>query len=513
MGEIITFYSYKGGTGRTMALANVGHILAWQLGPPRKVLMIDWDLEAPGLQNFFFEQLKINFSYLNIENYPNWLNRAPGLIDFLDNIKTFYKNRYPDGELGVIHAETPGARIAFSDALSSHLLAKYTLTVAPPIRSDDPPAGLFLIKAGDQTSSRYLDLIRSFEWETFYERYGSFFTLFCEYLKAEYDYVLIDSRTGLTDIGYLCTRVMPEKLVGVFVPNEQNVEGLIRVLGGAAEYRLVSRDPRGLIIFPLASRIDPARSFLRNAWWKGGMVRDHKVVGYEPRFEEFIKSMYRLETCDLDRFFDSTQLPHDSDYAFGEEVAARDDLSGRLTISYACTNLARYLIEDSVPWEELPTAVGSAPPPMAPPAVETARRLAKYAWPTLVASAGLLIVLLGPSILGTDIVFNYQWPIALTATAVGGTLIGFAIQGWLIARSGFRSPLLGTRLLINAAGILISLALVGTYWSVFSHLIVPAYRYQWAPTMLLAATGPLLLYWSLRKISVFVSKAPASKSG
>jgi cellulose biosynthesis protein BcsQ len=512
MGEIITFYSYKGGTGRTMALANVGHILAWQLGPPRRVLMIDSDLEAPGLQKFFFEQLKLNFSYLNIDDYVNRLDRAPGLIDFLHSIETFYKSKYPESNLGVIQAETPGARSAFSDALSLHLLTKYTLAVAPPIRSVDSAAGLFLMKAGNQTSSRYINLIRSFEWETFYERYGSFFTHFCEYLKAEYDYVLIDSRTVLTDIGDLCTRVMPEKLVGVFVPNEQNVEGLIRVLRGAAEYRLVSRDPRGLVIFPLASRIDPARSFLRNAWWKGGLVRDHKVVGYEPRFEEFIKSIYRLESCDLDRFFDSTQLPHDSDYAFGEEVAARDDLSGRLTISYACTNLARYLIEDSLPWEDPPTAARSAPPPMVPPAVETARRLTKYVWPVLVASAGLLIVLVGPTILGTDIVFTYQWPVALTATAVGGALIGFAIQGWLIARTGFRSPLLGTRLLINAAGILISLALVGTYWSVFSQLIAPAYRYQWAPTMLLAATGPLLLYWSLRKISIFVSNASVSKS-
>jgi hypothetical protein len=50
VGEVITFFSYKGGTGRTMALANVAWILA-SLG--KRVLMVDWDLEAPGLQRFF----------------------------------------------------------------------------------------------------------------------------------------------------------------------------------------------------------------------------------------------------------------------------------------------------------------------------------------------------------------------------------------------------------------------------------------------------------------------------
>ena len=51
MGNIITFYSYKGGTGRSMALANVSYLLAsWGY----KVLLVDWDLEAPGLHNFFF---------------------------------------------------------------------------------------------------------------------------------------------------------------------------------------------------------------------------------------------------------------------------------------------------------------------------------------------------------------------------------------------------------------------------------------------------------------------------
>lgn len=47
---IITFYSYKGGTGRSMSLANTAWILA---SNGCRVLVVDWDLEAPGLHRFF----------------------------------------------------------------------------------------------------------------------------------------------------------------------------------------------------------------------------------------------------------------------------------------------------------------------------------------------------------------------------------------------------------------------------------------------------------------------------
>lgn len=53
-GKIITFYSYKGGTGRSMALANMAWILA---SNGKRVLVVDWDLEAPGYIDFFIHSL------------------------------------------------------------------------------------------------------------------------------------------------------------------------------------------------------------------------------------------------------------------------------------------------------------------------------------------------------------------------------------------------------------------------------------------------------------------------
>ena len=46
---VVTFYSFKGGVGRTLALANVGLELA-RTG--RSVLLVDFDLEAPGIHTF-----------------------------------------------------------------------------------------------------------------------------------------------------------------------------------------------------------------------------------------------------------------------------------------------------------------------------------------------------------------------------------------------------------------------------------------------------------------------------
>src|SRR4029077_17400270 len=62
-GQIITFYSYKGGTGRTMALANLACLLARSdpaSAPTPRVLAIDWDFEAPGLHRYFQRYLAPN---------------------------------------------------------------------------------------------------------------------------------------------------------------------------------------------------------------------------------------------------------------------------------------------------------------------------------------------------------------------------------------------------------------------------------------------------------------------
>ena len=63
---VTTFYSFKGGVGRTMALVNAAVELA---NTGRRVLVVDFDLEAPGLDTF-------DFLHAAVE--------GPGVIDFVD---------------------------------------------------------------------------------------------------------------------------------------------------------------------------------------------------------------------------------------------------------------------------------------------------------------------------------------------------------------------------------------------------------------------------------------------
>ena len=73
-GRVITFYSYKGGTGRSMAVANAAWIPATN---DKRVLVIDWDLEAPGMHRYLHPFLK-----------DKELTDSQGLIDYFVDFAT-----------------------------------------------------------------------------------------------------------------------------------------------------------------------------------------------------------------------------------------------------------------------------------------------------------------------------------------------------------------------------------------------------------------------------------------
>lgn len=69
-GSVFTFYSYKGGVGRSFTLANVAVLLArWG----HRVLCLDWDLEAPGLGDYFRPRLPAK--------------PAGGVVDLVDDFR------------------------------------------------------------------------------------------------------------------------------------------------------------------------------------------------------------------------------------------------------------------------------------------------------------------------------------------------------------------------------------------------------------------------------------------
>ena len=62
--------------------------------------------------------------------------------------------------------------------------------------------------------------------------------------KSAYDFVLIDSRTGITDAGGVCTILLPDFLALVFSANDQSFEGALAIVRAAQGARRNLEIPR-----------------------------------------------------------------------------------------------------------------------------------------------------------------------------------------------------------------------------------------------------------------------------
>jgi MinD-like ATPase involved in chromosome partitioning or flagellar assembly len=187
---IVTFYSFKGGVGRSMALANIATELVKR---GRRVLVVDFDLEAPGLHTF---------------DFGGCSNTKGGVVDYVEEYLS--TNKSPDVMKHVVRCDLE------SDNNGE-------LWLMPPGTLDDT----------------YSSRLSRLDWHDLYENKSGY--LFFEDLKAQWqdaidpDYILIDSRTGHTDVGGICTRQLPDSVVFLFFPNDQNLSGLRKVVSSLDE--------------------------------------------------------------------------------------------------------------------------------------------------------------------------------------------------------------------------------------------------------------------------------------
>ena len=314
-GSIITFYSHKGGTGRTMALANIGVLLA---RGGNRTLLIDWDLEAPGLHRYF---------YKNLTEKAHSVNSSPGLVDLLIDFQKDYHTIAPIESLGT------------RQNIEKIKIENYLLNT----NIDN----LKIIKAG-RLDDQYATKINTIGWEKIFNDYEGFFFHFGQLLSKKFDYILIDSRTGYTDSSGICSMILPEKLVLVFTPNQQSLQGVLEISRKAAKYRMSSSDIRPLAMFPLPSRIENAETELKKEWRFDNI--DEKM-GYQPSFESLFQSIYGFPDLDLTTYFNDVQIQHSSRYAYGEEIAIlNDDSKDRLSLSESYNKFLNYLIQDRSIW-------------------------------------------------------------------------------------------------------------------------------------------------------------------
>ncbi|MEZ5330228.1 MAG: tetratricopeptide repeat protein [Verrucomicrobiales bacterium] len=210
----VTFYSFKGGVGRSMALINVAGILA---GRGFRVLALDMDLEAPGI------------SYLMRHEANLKKQDLPGFIDLLADAC----ERGEEGDLFALPPEEAVQRYS------------YLYTVPEPIRRSED--GLLRIMPAGRFDGHYQERLDQLDLGQLYrEGQGQpLIEVFKQVVRASgmFDYVFIDSRTGFSDESGICTRDLGDYLVVVMGLNRQNQEGTAEFLHSL---RLAKVEPKGV---------------------------------------------------------------------------------------------------------------------------------------------------------------------------------------------------------------------------------------------------------------------------
>ncbi len=177
----VTFYSFKGGVGRTTALIHVAWILAMR---GRKVVAVDLDLEAPGLSTAF-----------SLTPQPEY-----GIVDY------FYERSYgPEG--------------VESNISITKIFGEVTIPNAP--------GRLFVVPAGF-LSLDYISQVDDLRATTIVDRSEGLWSVFRreiqEHLKP--DIILVDSRTGINEWGALSLLQAADEAMIFLFPNEQHLQGI-----------------------------------------------------------------------------------------------------------------------------------------------------------------------------------------------------------------------------------------------------------------------------------------------
>jgi len=189
--ETVAFYSYKGGVGRSLLLANAARFLV-TLG--KGVVALDFDFEAPGLHY-----------KLGGGQASKWPLPAGGAVSYL-----------------IATAEGTDSPPSFDDHI-----------VSVPIDAD---GWLRLMPAGPAPRPRYWSALKELgDKLRLNDPSGRSFMALLD-LQARIadelkpDYLLIDVRAGVTELGGLATTVLADIVVCMFVANHESLDGTLTVV-------------------------------------------------------------------------------------------------------------------------------------------------------------------------------------------------------------------------------------------------------------------------------------------
>jgi cellulose biosynthesis protein BcsQ len=292
-GKIVTFYSYKGGTGRSMALANAAWILA---ANGYRVLAVDWDLEAPGLHRYFAPFL-----------LDQDLTATDGIIDF---VREFEAAALVAPKRAKEVGEEPNPQWYKPLAV----LGRYAVR----LNFDFGPGGghLDFVPAGRQ-GSYYSERVNAFDWKNFYDRLGggAFLEAAKEDVRLRYDYILIDSRTGVSDTSGICTVQMPQILVVFFTASNQSMIGAAAVANSVRRQQAAHRkgSEPDVRVLPVLTRLELSLS--------PKMEKRRKFA--EKLFDPFLDHIAQEE--DRKRYWGRVQTKNYPFYVYEEVLATIKD--------------------------------------------------------------------------------------------------------------------------------------------------------------------------------------------
>lgn len=281
---IYTFYSYKGGVGRTHLLANLATYLCYY--KKKRVLLIDWDLEAPGLHYYFDKKDK------NLENTKGLIDLCNDQIEMLSNAditKNITENDYIS---------------PFSDNYIYNLLSTQH-------------TGKIDILPAIEYKEGFYNKINQFDWINFHDNLygGSYLIWLKDQLKKKYDYVFIDSRTGQNDYSGICNVLMPDMNILVVAPNTQNFEGTKKMAERIINSKYVKDGKRKPFILPILSRIDDITLIKKADEWKQQFVDYFEMC--VPIFDE---NLQKFSKEVLDIVMQKTMQRYTAEFALGEDT-------------------------------------------------------------------------------------------------------------------------------------------------------------------------------------------------
>jgi hypothetical protein len=282
-----------------MALANVAALLS-QWG--HSVLAIDWDLEAPGLERYFAGDGVLG----------GHRSQVPGLLDLIIGQQT-------------------GPPVQWRQCV---------IKAYPFGRGGGNAVDLIL--AG-QENSDYTKRLHSLEWNRLFTQraFGDFLERLRTEWINEYEYILIDSRTGVTDIGGICTVQLPDVLVLFFAANQQNIDGVVNTVIRAREARqTLPIDRDFLMAIPVPSRIDKWAEIETGRFWKNSIAEQ---MG--PFYLDWLGS-----GSSPSEVIDQLIIPYISFWSFGERLpVVEEGTSDKYGLGSAYELLGR-LIENRLDW-------------------------------------------------------------------------------------------------------------------------------------------------------------------